>query len=412
MVARPRLLQLRRRVGDGRRRARRQAALVVGDAAPHLRRSSRSAPTGSPTTCSGSGVAPGRARRPLPRELPRVPRGDARLLQDPGRPDQRQPPLRGRRAASTCSTTATRSASSTARSTATSSTAVLPERRPACAGRSSPARPTTRPSTPRRRRDRPSAATGATTTTTSCTPAAPPGLPKGVVWRQGDAFFACLGGGDPMRMQGEVSSPVELPGAHRRRPHLPAAGAADARRRAVDLVHVVLLRRQGRADAGLARPGPGVAHDRGRGRATCSPSSGTPSPSRCSTRGTRCPRTSVPTCQLAVLDLERRRPAVDRLQGAHPRPPSRHVMVNDGFGSSEAGIQGSSRVTAADGPPSGPVRFSTAGAKPTLVLGDDDRAGGARLAASSAASSPAGGCPLGYHGDPEKTAATFLELRR
>ncbi len=37
------------------------------------------------------------------------------------------------------------------------------------------------------------------------------GMPKGVVWRQGDAFFACLGGGDPMRIQGEVSSPVELP---------------------------------------------------------------------------------------------------------------------------------------------------------------------------------------------------------
>ncbi len=49
------------------------------------------------------------------------------------------------------------------------------------------------------------------------------------------------------------------------------------------------------------------------------------------------------------------------------------VMVNDGFGSSEAGIQGSSRVTAADVPASGAVRFSTAGAKPILVLDDDDR---------------------------------------
>src|SRR5690606_24316496 len=36
------------------------------------------------------------------------------------------------------------------------------------------------------------------------------GLPKGVVWRQGDAFFGCLGGGDPMRLQGEVTSPAEL----------------------------------------------------------------------------------------------------------------------------------------------------------------------------------------------------------
>src|SRR5688572_5995393 len=37
------------------------------------------------------------------------------------------------------------------------------------------------------------------------------GLPKGVVWRQGDAFFACLGGGDPMRLAGEVTHPAELP---------------------------------------------------------------------------------------------------------------------------------------------------------------------------------------------------------
>ena len=34
------------------------------------------------------------------------------------------------------------------------------------------------------------------------------GLPKGVVWRMDDAFFGCIGGGDPMRMSG----PVEHPG--------------------------------------------------------------------------------------------------------------------------------------------------------------------------------------------------------
>jgi acyl-CoA synthetase (AMP-forming)/AMP-acid ligase II len=35
------------------------------------------------------------------------------------------------------------------------------------------------------------------------------GMPKGVVWRMGDAFFGCIGGGDPMRMTGPVSSPQE-----------------------------------------------------------------------------------------------------------------------------------------------------------------------------------------------------------
>jgi len=38
------------------------------------------------------------------------------------------------------------------------------------------------------------------------------GMPKGVVWRQDDAFFACIGGGDPMRLEGAVAEPAELLG--------------------------------------------------------------------------------------------------------------------------------------------------------------------------------------------------------
>ncbi|MBK6855344.1 MAG: acyl-CoA synthetase [Microthrixaceae bacterium] len=36
------------------------------------------------------------------------------------------------------------------------------------------------------------------------------GRPKGVVWRQDDAYFACIGGGDPMRLLGPVGDPSEV----------------------------------------------------------------------------------------------------------------------------------------------------------------------------------------------------------
>lgn len=38
------------------------------------------------------------------------------------------------------------------------------------------------------------------------------GMPKGVMWRQEDIFFAALGGGDPLMDKGPIKSPEELPG--------------------------------------------------------------------------------------------------------------------------------------------------------------------------------------------------------
>ena len=36
------------------------------------------------------------------------------------------------------------------------------------------------------------------------------GMPKGVVWRQEDAFHSCIGGGDPARLQGAITTPEQI----------------------------------------------------------------------------------------------------------------------------------------------------------------------------------------------------------
>ena len=231
------------------------------------------------------------------------------------------------------------------------------------------------------------------------------GLPKGVVWRHGDAFFSCIGGGDPMRMEGEVTTPGELParigdGVT----YLPLAplmhaaaqwtsfmwffaggtivlmeGSLDPAKvwRTVAAEKVNLLTVVGDAvakpllDAWDAMPGP----ERPDISSVFAISNG------------GAPMSTG--CKVRILD----------------RFPN--VMVADGFGSSEAGIQGSSRVGANDVPASGAIRFSTAGAKPFLVLDDEDRpvvpGGGAvgRIVTG-------GRLPLEYYRDPVKTAATFL----
>ena len=230
------------------------------------------------------------------------------------------------------------------------------------------------------------------------------GMPKGVVWRQGDAFFTCLGGGDPLRVHGEVSSPSELP-----------------ERMGVDLTYLPLAPLMHAAAQWTSFMwffcGARVVL-----------MSGSLDPERVlrtvEEEGVQSVTVVGDAVAKPLLDAwdampESERPDVSSLyaisNGGAPMSAAckarilatfPHVMVNDGFGSSEAGVQGTSRVTASDVPTSGPVRFST-GAKPIRVLDDDERP--VEPGSGVVGRIVTGGrLPLGYHGDPEKTAATFL----
>ena len=231
------------------------------------------------------------------------------------------------------------------------------------------------------------------------------GMPKGVVWRQVDAFYACIGGGDPMRLHGIVERPDELPGRIAEHPicFLPLAPMMHAAAQWTSLgwlfcgSKVVLMPGSLDPDAvwrtverekvnGLTVVGDAVARplldawDRAGGYDV---------PSLFTFSNGGAPM-SPGTRERVFATL----------------PP--HVGLADGFGSSEAGTQVSMRMSAQDRPAGdSPVRFN-AHAKPTIVVDDD----GNQVAPGSGVVGHvlAGGhLPLGYYKDPEKTAATFVE---
>ncbi len=234
------------------------------------------------------------------------------------------------------------------------------------------------------------------------------GMPKGVVWRHVDAFYSCIGGGDPMRMHGAVDRPDELPSRITEQPicYLPLApmmhAAAqwtsfswlfagskvvlmpgsldpDAVWRAVAAEKVNLMTVVGDA---VARPlldawDRALAAGKPYDASSLFSFSNGGAPMAAATR--------------------------ERVFATLP-----HVMVTDGFGSSEAGTQGAMRVAAGDRPVgSSMVRFDQP-TKPTIVVDAD----GVEVVPGSGVAGQvlAGGrLPLGYHNDPDKTAATFVE---
>jgi acyl-CoA synthetase (AMP-forming)/AMP-acid ligase II len=231
------------------------------------------------------------------------------------------------------------------------------------------------------------------------------GMPKGVVWRQEDAFFGCIGGGDPTRLEGEVSSPEELLDRIGEHPFsfLPVAPLMHAAAQwttlmwlfvggkvvlmpgsmdptsvwdAVDAEKVNLITVVGDA---VVRPlmdawDEGGGADRWDVSSLFSVGSG-----------------GAPLSASLKQRMARTFP---------------NLVIADGFGSSETGIQGSHRVTGKD-ITDGKAHFSS---ESNAVVVDDDLKLVEPGSGVIGRVGQKGRIPLEYYGDPEKTAATLVEV--
>jgi len=228
------------------------------------------------------------------------------------------------------------------------------------------------------------------------------GLPKGVLWRQEDAFFGCIGGGDPMRLKGPVGEPSEIPERIVERfSFLPVAPLMHA---AAQWTTLSWLFAGGKTTLMPGALDPVAVWQAVQDEAVNS----------LTVVGDAVGRPLV-----AAWEAEPARWDISSLfsisNGGAPMSPSLKArlaqlfpgqVITDGFGSSEAGVQGAQRLEAG-GRGSGLARF-TAG--PGTEVFDDalQRVEPGSGVVGRVANT--GRLPIGYLNDPAKTAATFVEV--
>ena len=228
------------------------------------------------------------------------------------------------------------------------------------------------------------------------------GRPKGVQWRQDDAFYACIGGGDPMRLQGPVESLAEL--QDRIVPSFVYFPLAPMMHAAAQWTTFSWLLCGGTSVLMPGRLDPEAVwqavHDEGVNTLTLiGDAVGRPVIEAWEANPDRWDATNLfsisnggapmsPTLKHRIAELF----------------PGRAIV--DGFGSSESGVQGSERLQA-DSSVSGLARFAP---NPGTGVFDDDLRPVEPGSGQIGRVANSGRLPQGYLNDPEKTAATFLEV--
>jgi acyl-CoA synthetase (AMP-forming)/AMP-acid ligase II len=225
------------------------------------------------------------------------------------------------------------------------------------------------------------------------------GMPKGVMWRQEDMFFACLGGGDPVGTP--VSRPEELAERVVDRGPLVMFPVAPLMHGAAQLAtfigffqgaRVVLVRKFDPADVLLT-----AARERANSMSIVGDAMARPLAETLAgpLAGTDLSSVLAISSAGAILSKSVR----DRLQELLPK-----TMLMDNFGASETGFNGTGVPGSS---PEAGLRF-TVNAR-TAVLDDDLQLvppGSGRVGRVA----QHGHVPVGYYKDPVKTKETFVEI--